>query len=195
MEADYISLKLDAVSEDLWRKINMPHKDLKLNTILEGLTEFVEDFKGIISSGTMLIDRIDYRDEFGNIADYLKVLKKLDKVYIATPTRPPAERWVQPAKQQVLNEAFQAFSKKIGADKVEYLIGYEGNIFTSTGKVEEDLLSITAVHPMRKEAVMKFLRKANADWCLVEELLKESKLRELDYEGNVFCMRKLSNKA
>jgi len=46
---------------------------------------------------------------------------------------------------------------------VEYLIGYEGNAFAFTGNVEEDLLSITSVHPMREDAVKDFLKKANAE--------------------------------
>jgi len=37
-------------------------------------------------------------------------------------------------------------------------MGYEGNAFASTGNVEEDLLSITAVHPMREEGVKKLLK-------------------------------------
>lgn len=40
--------------------------------------------------------------------------------------------------------------------KEEDLIGYEGNAFAFTGDVEEDLLSITAVHPMREDAGASF---------------------------------------
>ena len=44
-----------------------------------------------------------------------------------------------------------------------YLIGYEGNAFAFAGNVEEDLLSISAVHPMREKAVSEFLARAGAD--------------------------------
>jgi len=191
LEADLVSLKVDAVSEDLWRKINRPHKGLRLNMVLEGIREFAEEFKGTVVSETMLIDGIDYRNEFERIASFLTELKKLDKAYIAIPTRPPTEKWVKPAKEEVVNTAFQVFSEKLGANRVEYLIGYEGNAFTFTGKVEEDLLSITAVHPMRKEAVEEFLKKACANWRVIEKLLEENKLIELEYEGNKYYMRKL----
>ncbi len=189
LEADFVSLKVDICSEGLWRRINRPHKDLKLNTILEGIIEFSKEFKGTIVSETMLIDGINYRNEFENVADFLKRLKRLDKAYVAIPTRPPTEKWVKPAKEETINTAFQAFSKKLGANRVEYLIGYEGNAFAFTGRVEEDLLSITAVHPMRKEAVEEFLRKAYADWNVIEKLLREGKLVEVDYEENTYYMR------
>ncbi|MCK4669263.1 radical SAM protein [Candidatus Bathyarchaeota archaeon] len=191
LDANLVSLKVDAASEDLWRRINRPHENLKLNAVLEGVTEFANEFKGTIISETMLIEDINYEEELEKIAIFLKNLKRLDKSYIAIPTRPPTEKWVKPAKEETVNTAFQVFTEKLGADRVEYLIGYEGNAFAFTGKVEEDLLSITAVHPMRKEAVKEFLKKANADWRVIEKLLEENKLVELEYEGNKHYMRRL----
>jgi len=190
-EADFISLKVDAVSQDLWRSINRPCRDLKLEKILDGIKQFVKNFKGIIVSETMLIDGINYSNEFANIANFLRELAKLDKAYIAIPTRPPAEKWVKPAKEEVLNIAFQTFSRLLGSDKVEFLIGYEGNMFAFTGNVKEDLLSITAVHPMREEAVSELLKKANASWQIIDELLRSDELVRLEYEGNTYYMRKL----
>ena len=194
LEANLVSLKVDAISEDLWRRINRPHKNLKLNAILEGITEFAKEFKGIIISETMLIDGINYREEFEKIAEFLKHLKRLDKAYIAIPTRPPAENWVKPAEEETINRAFQVFSEKLGAERVEHLIGYEGNAFVFTGRFEEDLLSITAVHPMRKDAITEFLKKANTDWYVIEKLLEEDKLIELEYEGNKYYMRRLPSR-
>jgi wyosine [tRNA(Phe)-imidazoG37] synthetase (radical SAM superfamily) len=193
-KADFISLKVDAVSENLWRKVNRPHKDLKLNMLLEGIRDFTEEFRGTVVSETMLIGNIGYGDEFVKIAEFLAELKGLNKAYIAIPTRPPAENWVKRAKENVMNAAFQAFSKKLGANRVEYLMGYEGNAFASTGNVEEDLLSITAVHPMRKEAVEAFLKKDCTNWRVIEKLLEENKLIELEYEGNKYYMRKLPSR-
>lgn len=194
LKADFVSLKVDVISRDLWRKINKPHRALKQNAILEGISEFVRDFKGTVVSETMLIDGIDYGNELEKIADFLKHLKRLDKAYIASPTRPPTEKWVRPAKGKTINAAFQILSKKLGANRVEYLMGYEGNAFAFTGKVEEDLLGITAVHPMRREAVKKLLRKAGADWNVIENLLQEHKLLELDYEGNTYYVRSLPSR-
>jgi len=191
LEADFISLKVDAVSQDLWRSVNRPCKDLKLNKILDGMKQFAKTFKGTIVSETMLIDGVKYNSEFAKIADFLRGLAKLDKAYVAIPTRPPAETWVKPAKEETLNAAFQTFSKKLGNDKVEYLIGYEGNAFAFTGNVREDLLSITAVHPMREEAVAELLKKANATWQIIDELLRNGELVRLEYEGNTYYMRKL----
>ena len=191
MEADLVSVKIDAVNESLWRVVNRPHKSLKLGAILEGIREFAKIFDGKVVSETMVIDDINYNKEFERIAGFLENLAKLDKAYIATPTRPPAEEWVKPAKEEVLNEAFQTFSKKLGEDKVEFLVGYEGNIFTLTGNIKEDLLSVMSVHPMREEAIEELLKKANASWRIVDELLRDGELVRLEYEGKVYYKRKL----
>ena len=194
LKADLVSLKVDALNQALWMKINRPHKSLSLDKILDGIIDFAEAFRGTIISETMLIDGIEYDDELRKIAVFLGELDRLEKAYLAVPTRPPTEKWVRPAKEETLNLAYQIFSERLGDERVEYLIGYEGNAFAFTGNVKEDLLAITAVHPMRKEAVEEFLKKANAEWRVVEELLHENLLVELEYEGKLYYMRKLPNR-
>ncbi|RLF80872.1 radical SAM protein [Thermococci archaeon] len=193
LKLNLVSLKLDAVSENLWRRIDRPHKTLRLDKILEGMLEFRKEFKGKLVTETMLIDGINYSEEFERIAHFLKELKP-DIAYIAVPTRPPWEKWVKPAREEVINMAFQAFAEVIGEEKVEYLIGYEGNAFAFTGNVEEDILSITAVHPMREDALRELLKKANVDWPTVEKLIEEGKLIELEYGEKRFYMRKLKSR-
>lgn len=192
-EMDLVSIKVDAVSEDLWRKINRPHTSLRLEKILDGIVEFSEDFRGITIAETMLMDGLDYDDEIDKIADFLGEVK-LNKSYIAIPTRPPAEGWVKPAKEELINQTFNTFAEKLGQDRVEYLIGYEGNAFASTGNVEQDLLSITSVHPMRKEGIKELLRSAEADWNIVEKLISDGKLIELEYQKHTYFMRKLPSR-
>ena len=191
MNADLVSLKVDAVSQNLWTAINRPHKSLRLTAILEGIKEFAEAFNGTVISETMLIEAVKYNGEFLKIAEFLGGLDGLDKAYIAIPTRPPTEKWVRPAKEETLNSAFQIFSKKLGSRKVELLIGYEGNAFAFTGNVKEDLLSITSVHPMREEAVTDFLRRAGAEMHVLEDLLRNGELVEVEYEGRKYYMRKM----
>ncbi len=190
---DFVSLKLDAVSEPLWRKVDRPHKALKLDAILEGMLEFRESFDGRLVTETMLIDGVNYEGELERIAEFLSRLDP-DVAYIAVPTRPPAEPWVRPAREETINMAFQLFAEALGEDRVEYLIGYEGNAFAFTGNVEDDILSITSVHPMREDALRELLRKANADWGVVEKLLDEGKLIELEYNGRRFYMRRLRSR-
>jgi len=192
-KADFVSLKIDAVTENLWKRIDRPHKSLKIKEILDGIVEFSKGFRGKLVTETMLIDDLDYTDELEKISGFLSEIR-LHKAYVAVPTRPPAEKWVKPAPEEVINKAFQVFSKTLGPEKVEFLIGYEGNAFTFTGDIEENLLSIMSVHPMREEGVKELLRKADADWNVVKKLLDDEKLVKLEYENHVYYMRKLPSR-
>jgi len=194
LKLDLVSLKVDAVNERVWRRINRPEKSLKLQDILNGILEFSKKFKGKLITETMFVEGVEYGEEFEKIAEFLSRVKP-DKAYVAIPTRPPAESWVKPAREETVNKAFQEFSKRLGEGKVEYLIGYEGEAFSSTGDLEENLLSITSVHPMREEGVKRLLKRANADWTVVERLLAEGKLIKLEYEGHIYYMRKLPSRA
>jgi wyosine [tRNA(Phe)-imidazoG37] synthetase (radical SAM superfamily) len=188
MKADWVSLKFDSISKTSWRKINRPHRELELGLILEGMLDFSKIFRGELVTETMLIQGIGLdADILKEMADFLGRLNPA-KAYLAIPTRPPAESWVRPPEPKDINVAFQVFHEKL--DQVEYLIGYEGNTFAFTGNVEEDLLSITSVHPMRESAVREFLKKAGADGSVVHQLIAQGKLVEADYEGQKFYLRK-----
>jgi len=188
-KADWVSVKVDATAPEVWRRVNRPHGSLKLSVILEGITAFARAFKGILATETMLVRGIN--DDASGIRQAAGFLEKLepDIAYLAAPTRPPAER-VEPATESALNEAYHIFAERLG--RVEYLIGYEGNAFAASGDAAADLLSITAVHPMRQEAVRDILEKAGAGWSVVERLIAGGQLAETEYQGRKFYVRRLS---
>ena len=193
-QANLVSLKVDAVSRNLWRRIDRPHGRLRLDHILEGIAEFARTYTGEIITETMLVAGInDGEDELGRIAAFLKQVSP-SMAYVAIPTRPPAEEWVQPASEESINRAYQIFAEALGHDRVEYLVGYEGDAFAASGDVEADLLSITSVHPMRREAVERLLDKTGVGWEVIERLIGEGKLVEMEYQGNRFYMRRLPSR-
>ena len=187
-EADLVSLKVDSVEEKIWRKVDHPHRSLSLKSILDGILEFSKIFKGKIITETMLIKNInDDGQNIKKVADFLAKLKP-NQSYLSLPIRPPADTWVQSPSEEVVNQSYSLFKEKV--DQVECLIGYEGNAFAFTGEAEEDILSITSVHPMREEALKDFLKRAKSDWSIVQEMIEQGKLVESEYEGYKFYIRK-----
>ena len=163
MAADWVSLKIDAARKPVWRKVDRPHGRLSLNAILEGARAFAQAYAGQLVTETMLVRGIN--DDPTHLAQVADVVGQLQPqcAYLSIPTRPPAEGWVAPPDEAVLNQAFHIFSARVAS--VEYLIGYEGDAFALTGDVEADLLSITAVHPMREDALQAFLVRAKVLTC------------------------------
>jgi wyosine [tRNA(Phe)-imidazoG37] synthetase (radical SAM superfamily) len=188
MGADWVSCKLDSVIEEIWRRINRPHSALELDGILDGILELKSRYRGTLVTETMLVKGLN--DGEGNLSSIAVFLGRLQPAvaYLSIPTRPPAESWVKPPGEQTVARAHQILGAKVA--RVEHLIGYEGNAFASTGNPVEDLLSITAVHPMREEAVSELLQKARADWPVVHEMVEQGLLVETGYEGRKYFIRK-----
>jgi wyosine [tRNA(Phe)-imidazoG37] synthetase (radical SAM superfamily) len=188
-KADYVSLKVDSAKELAWRKINRPAGDLHLPAILEGIVEFSSRFRGYLATETMLVRGVnDDEQSLEQTAEFLSRVGP-DKAYISVPIRPPAEGWAAVPSEEDLNAAYQIFSERL--EEVELLVGQEGDQFASTGDVQRDLLAITAVHPMREEAVNRLLSTGGADWEVLQQLLKKGLLRETLYRGKKFYVRRL----
>jgi wyosine [tRNA(Phe)-imidazoG37] synthetase (radical SAM superfamily) len=188
MGADWVSLKVDAVGEAVWRRIDRPHGSLDLSSVLEGVLAFAREYRGDLVTETMLVAGVnDGEGHLKALADFLACLQP-DRAYLSIPTRPPAEPWALPPDEQTVNRAYHILRREV--EQVEYLIGYEGNAFAFTGDVEEDLLSITAVHPMREDAVSQFLARAGATWAVVQRLVAQDRLVEADYDGYRFYLRR-----
>lgn len=187
--ADWVSVKVDAVRPNVWRRINRPHRSLWLSAVLEGILTFAEAYRGKLATETMLVRGVN--DDAAHLADVASFLAQLHPAmaYLAIPTRPPAEPWAEPPPEAVINQAFQLL--RAWLEHVELLIGYEGNAFAATGNLAEDLLSITAVHPMREDAVQEILARSGAEMSVVQALITAGHLVKTTYEGHSFYARKL----
>jgi len=189
LEADWVSVKVDSVSEDIWRKIDRPHGKLNFQSILNGVKLFSEEFSNYFAVETMLVKGLnDSVEELKAISDFVKTLNP-ERAYLSIPTRPPAEEWVEAPDEEKLIMAHQMFLTN--GLNTELNTGYEGNEFSSTGNLGEDILNITAVHPMRKDAIEDLINKDNAKWEDINYLVNSGKLIRTEFDGNTFFLRNL----
>lgn len=186
-KADWVSLKVDSTREDVWRRVDRPHGKLRLSVILDGMLAFADIFRGELVTETMLVrNENDSESDIEQLARFLAGLKPA-RAYLSLPTRPPAERVVELPDEDVFNRAYQILHG-CGID-VELLAEFEGTVFSSSGDVMDDLLAITAVHPMRKDAVDALLARAGSDWSRVAELIAAAYLAETEYQGEKYYLK------
>jgi wyosine [tRNA(Phe)-imidazoG37] synthetase (radical SAM superfamily) len=186
-KADWVSVKIDAVAEQIWRKINRPHPDLSLNDILEGIVKFSKEYKGELYTETMLIKAINTDIEhIQEIADFIRSLE-IKKAYISIPTRPPASKSAAIPDEKTINMAYNLFIRR--KLNVELLSGYSPIEFPATKNVREEILNITSVHPMREEDVKNILDKAGKNWNIIEDLLAKGELKMVKFEKTKFFLR------
>jgi len=192
MLADWVSVKIDTIDEIVWHNLDRPFGKLDFQKVLKGIIEFRNSFKGTLVSETMLVkDLNDSEESLNTTGEFIGKLNP-DKAFILVPTRPPAEQFVGPPSAETMNQAYQIFNSSIS--NVELLIGGGEIDFTFSSDVEKELLGILAVHPMSYEAVEIFLRKAKADWHLIESLIHKNILKEVEYSGNKFLLKNIKHK-
>jgi wyosine [tRNA(Phe)-imidazoG37] synthetase (radical SAM superfamily) len=183
-KADCVSLKVDAVREPAWHSINRPHGHLRLPDILDGILTFASAYQGRLITETMLLAAMnDDEEDLQAIASFLSHVQP-SAAYLSVPTRPPAEPWVHQPDQCSVERAY-AMLRGAGV-AAELLTSYEGTDVGGVSNIEEDLLSVTAVHPLREEAVQDLLTRSGADWSVVVDLVKRRKLTETIYDGHRF---------
>ncbi|MDG6225526.1 MAG: radical SAM protein [Candidatus Thermoplasmatota archaeon] len=187
--ADLVSVKVDAVDEGVWRKVNRPHGSLVFNDIKEGLKKFSNRFKGSLITETMLVKGIN--DAYEIVEGTAEFISELEPkiAYISVPIRPPSEEWaVIPSDESIMRIIANLASRRT---RTVPLVERELGDFTYTGDIKEDLLAITSVHPMRKDSVVEMIERAGAGWDIVEGMVRSGELASSEYMGCIFYRRAL----
>ena len=188
-KADWVSLKIDAVDPQVWRRIDRPHRSLDIRSIHNGILRFAESFRGTLVTETMLVAGLNDRPQaIEHVASYLQRVSP-HIAYLSAPIRPPAEARVRVPDAGALMSAYRVVGEAV--DRVELLIGYEGDAFAASGNAEEDLLAITAVHPMRHDAVTDLLSRCEANWSIVDRLIDRGALVVIPHRGHRYYMRSM----
>jgi len=185
--ADWVSVKVDAVTESEWRHVDHPHPDLSLDRVLDGVREFAAGFAGTLCTETMLVAGVnDTPGALDPVAGFLSEVAP-QIAYLAVPTRPPALPGVRAPDGWTITRAFELFSRRL--KRVELLIELEGDDVATSGNVEADLIAVTAVHPLRRAAVAGMLERSGADWSVVDRLLAAGAISEVEYGGARYYVR------
>lgn len=186
-QADLVSVKVDSTDEATWRRINRPHRDLKLDRVLQGIRDFAAGYTGTLISETMLLAGLnDSTSALTALADFLAGIAPA-AAYLAVPTRPTHVEGIQGSDAAGLIRAHELFAARL--PNVELITGHEIGEFAHTGDARNDLLAITAVHPMREAAVRRLLAENKADWALIGELVAAGLVKVVEYAGERFYLR------
>jgi len=115
LEASLVSVKVDAGSEAVWRRVDRPHPSLSWGRVRRGILEFSREYGGTLISETMLVSGLNDGD--GEIAETAALAAEAGPrvAYVAIPHRPPAEAWVRPPPWERVEAALEAM-RRLGLD-------------------------------------------------------------------------------
>ncbi len=184
---DLVSLKLDSTIKEVWRRINRPHPDLNLLKILEGVEKFQKEFEKSLIFEVMLVKGVnDTLENARSVSSYLSSLK-FEKVYIAVPTRPPTLPWVKPPDTARFNIFYGVLRDTLGPEMVDTLVKSEGPDFYISQNVEDEILSIVRVHPLREDYASLLIRRRGGNpEIIIRKMVEEGKVRIKTYQGYRF---------
>ncbi len=185
--ADWVSVKMDAADASTWMMLNRPDPTLSFERHMKGINLFAGMYKGILNTETMVVRGInDSREHLSSLAPLIADLKP-GNAWISIPTRPPADKSVLPPDPETLTMAWHIFT---GSNlETELLTGFEGTNTGFTGNIYEDILNITAVHPLREDSLAELLKKDKADKLVVDSLLKQKLIKQIVYNGKIYYLR------
>ena len=104
MDADIVSPSLDAVSADIFQKVDRPNPKLRIDTIIDGIKAFRQEYKGRMWIEILFVKGMNDHDE--EIFKMKQVLDEInpEKIHLNTVIRPPAYSIAQPVEENRLKE-------------------------------------------------------------------------------------------
>ncbi|RJP66177.1 MAG: radical SAM protein [Ignavibacteriales bacterium] len=189
--ADYISVKVDSVNDKTWQIINRPHTRLNLDIILKGIIDFAKIYNGKLTTETMLVKNInDNIQEIEQVGNFLKKFRS-DKSYFTIPTRPPTESFATAPDRKTLDQLSDYIEKNI--PNSETLFSPESNSFYAAGEIEDEILGITRVHPMREESLLKLIKDMGGNKETLLQMIIHNQLQKIFYQDKFFYSTKDNN--
>jgi wyosine [tRNA(Phe)-imidazoG37] synthetase (radical SAM superfamily) len=165
MEADIVSPSLDAVTPEVFEKIDRPNPKLRIDNIIEGIRKFRKEYRGRMWMEILFVSGMnDHDDEVYKMKQVIDEIQP-EKVHLNTVIRPPAYSIAQPTGEQRLKEI-----QKILGERSE-IVG----IFKETHRTQE--------HNADGQAILGLLKRRamTVDQMTVSlEMKKEELIRSLD---------------
>lgn len=103
-DIDIVKASIDTTSEETFARLNRPHPNLRIATMIDNLISFREVFQHQLWFEFFLVPGLnDDKDEIQSIKKALKEIRP-DRVHVNSLDRPGSEKWVKAVDQETLKE-------------------------------------------------------------------------------------------
>ena len=112
LRADIVLPSLDAVTPEIFTKINRPCLGFSVEKVIEGMVEFRKVYKGQIWLEILFCKGVN--DSKEELLKMKKVVDRIqpDRIHLNTVVRPPSEKWAAPLDQKEMEEIQAFFGEK-----------------------------------------------------------------------------------
>jgi len=153
--ADVILPSLDAASQDVFERIDRPHKQILIEEYIQGLVDFRKEYKGEIWLEIMLIkDYNDSDNELGKLRSAVHLINP-DRIQLNTLDRPGTLHDIEAISQDKLRE----IKRKWAMTNVEIIVPpvHRRHIDSYNQNIEEHILNTISRRPCTLDDLHQFL--------------------------------------
>jgi wyosine [tRNA(Phe)-imidazoG37] synthetase (radical SAM superfamily) len=183
LKADVILPSLDAVSPDIFRRINRPIRSVRIEQIISGLKDLRQEYTGRIWLEILFVQGIN--DRLEEVEELRKALKAIqpDRIQLNTVDRPPAEDYASP-----LSSAQLETIREVLGEKAEVIVDFNRRIQQGFRPlVESEILAMLARRPCTVEDISGLLNVSQDEISAVmESLIKKHRAQCKAYDQRVF---------
>jgi len=182
-KADLVIPSLDAVTQQVFERVNRPYKGIRIEHIIANLKIFCRYFQGQTWLEIMLVKGInDAPAELTRMAMVLWGINA-DKVQLSTVTRPPSD-----PGSLALSRADLEFAKSILGKKAEIVDGLQGRIRkVCSRRIGEDVISLLKRRPCTINDLADFMgvHRNELAKCLAE-MQRKGKVESLSHTDQIY---------
>jgi wyosine [tRNA(Phe)-imidazoG37] synthetase (radical SAM superfamily) len=182
LNADVVIPSLDAASSQAFRRVNRPHHQLNIETIIDGLKKFRKRYKGRMWLEIMLVkDYNDSAEELSLIRDAVSKIQP-DRVHLNTVVRPPSELFAKPLSREEM-----AAVKKILDEDCEIVAEFHGQSTWEADNVEDAIVEMAERRPLTTLDIANVLgiSETNAGQ-MIRGLREKSMIEEKQHHGEKY---------
>ncbi len=170
LKLDQVKLSLDAVSDDVFKKIDRPYKDINLNEVVKQIEKFSNIFKGKLFIEILFVHTInDTKEEIEKLNKALLSFKNITRIDIGTIDRPPAYK-VTGVSYKELREISLMFDSSLPINIASRVHAEPNN----SSYTEEEILNTIDKRPLTQDDINLLFDEESKK--RLENLIKNEKI-------------------
>jgi wyosine [tRNA(Phe)-imidazoG37] synthetase (radical SAM superfamily) len=183
LRADLVLPSLDAVSSEVFMKINRPRPGFSIEKVIEGLVEFRKVYKGQIWLEILFCKGVNDGKE-----ELLRMKKVVDRIrpdciHLNTVVRPPSEKWAVPLSQKEMEEIRAFFG-----EKAEIISEFDRHPpMASERDIKEEILRILKRRPLSLSDLSQGMGiREDEIERYIQPLVSEGKIHARVFGGSIY---------
>ena len=183
LHADIVLPSLDAVSSEVFMRINRPRPGFSIEKVIEGLVEFRKVYKGQIWLEILFCK--DVNDSKEELLRMKKAVDRIqpDRIHLNTVVRPPSEKWAAPLSQKEMEEIQVYFG-----EKASIITEFDRHPSSISGRdIKEEILEILKRRPLSLSDLSKGMGIPQNELDeYIEPLTREGKIQTRIFSGSIY---------